>query len=995
MLRVEGRHRRKSGERFRRLPACRSDVFADRAAEVVNNTGGNVVNHRVRDSLARLGLLGLCVGASAAHAQSTPSGQSPLEEVVVTGYRGSLEAALETKRQNVSFTDSISAEDVGKLPDNNLAEALQRVPGVQISRTNGEGQQISIRGLGPSFARVLLDGMPVSAAGEGSVDQQSRNREFDFDLLPSEIFSKLEVSKSPTASLVEGGLSGTINLRAPRPFDYDGFTATYQVQGAYQDTSEKLDPRASFLISNTWNDQFGALLSVSMSRRSFRTDGWTSQGWTSGLVPGNPPDAGYAKGFDWNLPSVAANPANQAPGFINESGLTNAELANAQLPRLGRPEVQVGDRDRYGFTVGLQWRASDTLSFDLDGLYSKLETDFDRYTNNLLVRNTGSGTNNPTGFGYITPRNFVLDENRTLRSGRLQGAKFWSENREFQQETDFKHIGLTMNWQLMDNLGLELKGSKDTSDFRWRMNTYLFLTRRCDQNPCDVDITVDGGIPKIVPTMDLADVNNWQFDTVRVQPRTREEKNDNGALNLTWGENDKNIKVGALFNKFYRERLTYSSSVGVTQGAALTPFGYTGPANLADFPIANFAEIVPVSGFGKSFDDSPGYTRWIVSDLDAFSAMMDPDVLDANANLDFQNSGSFEEKNFSYYIEGNLTLDLGGHDLRINAGARHIKTDQEMHGFIRIPSTPPAAGNLFGLREDDYGRNKTEGEYSKWLPSLNVAYSVTTDLTARFAASKSMTRPNPNDIQPFTGISTAGVVSTGNPNLDPYFSDNLDGGLEWYFAPGAVLGGNVFYKEITGFVVRQNVPQPFRNAGIPLDTITDPTIIALLPQGLDTILLFNQPVNRPDTYYLNGQELLYQQRLDMLLSGLGVSLNYTHLDSGSHTIVGLAENNYNAVAYYEPGGYALRLSYNYRDDYVECELNCGSTSPEVGYRRAAGYLDFNGSIDVPAFGHTFTISFEALNLLDEEEYSFYGYENRVNTLNRPGRQYILGIRGSF
>jgi TonB-dependent receptor len=138
-----------------------------------------------------LGLVGLCVSATAAQAQttSTATGQENLEEVVVTGFRGSLEAALESKRENVTFTDSISAEDVGKLPDNNLAEALQRVPGVQISRTNGEGQQISIRGLGPSFARVLLDGMPVSAAGEGSVDQQSRNREFDFDLLPSEIFS--------------------------------------------------------------------------------------------------------------------------------------------------------------------------------------------------------------------------------------------------------------------------------------------------------------------------------------------------------------------------------------------------------------------------------------------------------------------------------------------------------------------------------------------------------------------------------------------------------------------------------------------------------------------------------------------------------------------------------------------------------------------------------------------------------------------------------------
>jgi TonB-dependent receptor len=950
------------------------------------------VKHTVRTSLAKVSFLSLCVSAGIAQAQQTTTpaaGNESLEQIVVTGYRGSLEQSLEAKRDNINFTDSISAEDVGKLPDNNLAEALQRVPGVQISRTNGEGQQISIRGLGPSFARVLLDGMPVSAAGEGSVDQQSRNREFDFDLLPSEIFSKLEVAKTPQASTVEGGLSGTINLRAPRPFDYDGFTASYQLQGAYQDTSEKLDPRGSFLISNTWNDKFGALLSVSGSKRSYRTDGWSSQGWTSGSVPGNPPDAGYAKGFDWNLPSVAASPANQAPGFVNESGLTNAQLANAQVPRLGRPEVQVGDRDRYGFTAALQYRPTDTLSFDLDGLYSKLNTDFDRYTDNLLVRNTGAGTDNPTGFGYLTPRNFVLDDNRSLESGTLEGAKFWSENRDFQQETDFKHIGLNMNWQMADKLGLEAKVSKDTSDFRWRMNTYLFLSR-----PGDVNITVGSGIPQIVPTLDLSNSANWQFDTVRVQPRTRHEKNDNATLNLTWGDDEKNLKVGALYNKFYRERLTYSSSVGVTQGSALTPYGYTGPNDLNTFNIASFARVVPVN-FGENFHDNPGYTRWTVANLNAFDDMMNPGVLDAAANLDYQNSGSFEEKNLSYYLEGNWAFDLGGHSLRLNAGARHINTKQEMLGFIRTADTPPAAGNLFGLREDVFGRNKTEGEYSKWLPSLNATFSITDNLTARFAASRSMTRPNPGDLQPFTSISTAGVVSTGNPNLDPYFSDNLDGGLEWYFAPGAVIGGTVFYKEITGFVVRRNVPQPFRNAGIPLDTITDPTFLALIPQGLDTVLLFNQPVNLPDKTYLAGEELLYQQRLDMITQGLGIQLNYTRLDPGNKTIVGLAENNYNAVAYYEPGTFAVRLSYNYRDDYVECEVNCGSTSPEVGYRKAAGYLDFNGSVDIPAFGHKFTVSLEALNLLDEEEYSFYGYENRTNTLNRPGRQYILGIRGQF
>jgi TonB-dependent receptor len=944
---------------------------------------------RRRFSIGSAGLLSLCASAGVL-AQGTAGGSSDqLEEVIVTGFRGSLEVALEAKRESVNFTDSISAEDVGKLPDNNLAEALQRVPGVQITRTNGEGQQLSLRGMGPSFARVLLDGMPVSAASEGSVDQQARNREFDFDLLPSEIFSKLEVSKTPRASIVEGGLSGTVNLQTPRPFDYADFTASYQLQGAYQDTSEEVDPRASFLLSNTWNDTFGALIAVSMSERTFRTDGWSSQGWTSGRVPGNPPDAGYSAGFDWNLPLVFANAANQAPGFVNESGLTNAELANAQLPRLGRPEVQVGTRDRMGGTIALQWRPSDVLSFNLDVLYSELESDFDRYTNNMLVRNTNSTTNTPTGFGYLTPSNFVLDDNRTLASGTIQGAKFWSENRLFQQESDFLHVGLGSDWQISENINLELKASKAESDFRWRMTTYLFTS-----DPGNVNITVGGGIPRIEPQVDLANSANWIFDTVRVQPREREEENENFAFNLTFGDEERNIRVGALHNTFFRERLSYSSSIGVTQGAALTPYGYTGPNDLSTFDITNFTRVVPVD-FGEHFDESPGYNRWLVADLGAFAGMMDPGALDAAANLDFQNSGSFEEENVSAYVEANAAFDLGGHTLRANLGLRYVETSQEMIGFIRVPSTPPAAGNFFGLRAEDFGRNTIEGEYDEILPSLNLAYDITDSLIARFAASRAMTRPNPGDIQPFTSISTAGVVSQGNPNLDPYLSDQLDGGLEWYFTEGAVVGGNLFYKEITGFVQRTLVNQPFRNAGIPLDTITDPTILALLPNGLETILLFNTPVNLADTTYLKGIELLYQQRLDMLLQGLGLTINYTRLDSGDAVITGLADYNYNAVAYYENDRFAVRLSYNFRDDYIECERNCGSTSPESSFRRDAGYLDLSSSVNFEALGQELTLSFEALNLTDEEEYSYYGYENRTNTLNRPGRQYILGIRGSF
>jgi iron complex outermembrane receptor protein len=918
------------------------------------------------------------------------SGGDKVEEVVVTGFRQSLEASLDAKRDSVAFTDSITAEDIGKLPDNNLAEALQRVPGVQITRTNGEGQQISIRGLAASFSRILLDGMPVSAASEGSVDQQARNREFDFDLLPSEIFSTLQVSKTPRASVVEGGLAGTVDLRTPRPFDYNEFVASYQLQGAYHSSSEEVDPRGSFLISNNWGGKFGVLLSVSASERTFRTDGWSSQGWAAGAVPGNPPLDGYLKGFDWNLPSVNASAANRAPGFINESGLTNAALANAQVPRLGRPEVQVGSRDRVGGTFAMQWAPNDDVLLNLDVLYSKLEADFDRYANNLLVRNTGANVAGPTGFGYITPSNFVIDENNTLTRGTLLNAKFWSENRVFQQESDFRHVGLGGSWQVTDNIGINMKASKAESDFRWRMTSYIFLSR-----PGQVDISVNGAnIPVISPQLNLADTRNWQLDTLRVQPRTRDEENENLALDVTFGDEERNIRVGALLNTFSRVRLAYSSSVGVTQGAALTPFGYTGGANLNEFNIAQFSEVVPVN-YGEHFDNPVGYNRWIVSDLDAFGAMMNYGVLDANANLDFQNSGSFEEDNQSAYVEGNAAIDLWGRALRINAGVRYIKTEQDMVGFIRIPSTPPAAGNLFGLRAEDYGRTSTDGGYSDTLPSLNLAYDFSDKLLLRFSASQALTRPNPGDLQPFVGINTSGVVSQGNPNLDPYVSDQLDGGVEWYFSEGAVLGGTLFYKEITGFVERRNAQQPFRNAGIPLDTITDPTILALLPNGLDTLLLFNTPVNLEATTYLKGIELLYQQRLDWLLNGLGTTLNYTRLDSGSQIVVGMADDNYNAVVYYEQPRFAVRLSYNNRNNYFECRTSCGSVSPEAGFRRKAGYLDLSSSVNVETLGQELTVSLEALNLFNEEEYSYYGYENRANTLNKPGRQFILGIRGQF
>ena len=185
--------------------------------------------------------------------------------------------------------------------------------------------------------------------------------------------------------------------------------------------------------------------------------------------------------------------------------------------------------------------------------------------------------------------------------------------------------------------------------------------------------------------------------------------------------------------------------------------------------------------------------------------------------------------------------------------------------------------------------------------------------------------------------------------------------------------------------------------GIPIDLISGSHVAGLAAEWRATpLLLFNQAQNIPGLTKIQGFELLYQQRLDFMLDGLGVNINYTNLDSGERVVTGLAEDNYNAILYYENSRFATRLTYNFRGDYIECTVNCGSTSPEAQSRREAGYLDFNTSVNFETWGQKFTVSLEALNVLwDEEEYSFLGYDNRANILNAPGRTILLGIRGQF
>src|SRR6201995_958299 len=202
----------------------------------------------------------MMIAPSLAQAQQVAGG---VESVTVTGYAASLQKATDSKRDSTNFTDSVFAEDIGKFPDTNIAESLNRIPGVTISREiDGEGLNIQIRGLGTNFTKVTLNGANVAVASTGAADASNANREVDLNMFPTELFTQLSVSKSPTADLLEGGAAGNVNLRSARPFDSEGFRLTYDVGGSQYSQAPSMGYRGSMIVSDTWND-FGVLLGLS------------------------------------------------------------------------------------------------------------------------------------------------------------------------------------------------------------------------------------------------------------------------------------------------------------------------------------------------------------------------------------------------------------------------------------------------------------------------------------------------------------------------------------------------------------------------------------------------------------------------------------------------------------------------------------------------------------------------------------------------------------
>jgi TonB-dependent receptor len=853
--------------------------------------------------------------------------------------------------------------------------------------------QVSVRGLGPSFSKIVLNGTQVAVASDGALDSGSSNREVDLDMFPTELFTKLTVSKTPTSDLLEGGIAGTVNLVNTRPFDNPGTHFNVGFEGGYSDSGKGFSPRGSAIASKTW-DNFGVLVGVAGASLHYRTDGYETIGFTTPNLTspavgnctvatcdrvglnGGPGGGGFK--FPTTVPAntgfglTAGSPLNVA----QTSGLSFQQLSNTLVPRLAREAYLKGTRDRISVLFSTEYRPTDNLHFTLDALYGHAKRDYNRLDMDLLVRNSNG----------IVPINWQVDDHGVLTKGTLANAQFFLEARPVQEKVSFYNINPSVSYTPRDWLKVDAQVNYNRSTFFRSANSFIFDTVPNSGLAVDYDAT-QGAVPVMTVNRNLNDPNlGWVNDSYRIQSTRRVTRDQGAHLDVRIGHDDLNLKAGYAYDDTYRDIKAFdNSTLAQTQGVAAIPNSAI-PQYLAPGP----SHLLSQSGQTVGF---PAFVQPIYSTLEAAANTQQLSDTAPFSATGTQNtpSGTIGERTHGAYIQVNGVTALLDHKIHFNAGIRYFHTDQSVTGPVLINGATAF--------------QTAKSSYDGFLPSFNAAVDLTRRLVLRFAGSRTMTRANPNLLLPgvtFSDIS-AQVASQGNPNLKPYFSNNADVGLEYYFGGLGYISANFFNKDIEGFTQTQQITEPFRALGIPLSSLSNTQLQTGI--GLDTPISVNTTVNVGQNLNIRGEEFIYQQPLDFLtkrissaLTGFGITANYTHIKQSSTgsaaTAVGIAPNLYTLGGYYENGGISLHMNYTWTDDAIVAlapQNNVGL--PNI--QGAHGQLDLSASYTPPFLNKAFQITFNAINMTNAPLKTYYGYQSAPFSVYYPGRQFLLGARAHF
>ena len=951
--------------------------------------------------------------ALAQDASARSEGPTNLDRMVVTGtYRASLEASLDAKRYSTDQIDAIVAEDIGKFPDLNLAEALQRVPGVTIDRDAGEGRSISVRGLGGDFSRVRINGMEALST-TGATDSSggaNRSRGFDFNVFASELFSNVRVRKTQSAQIDEGSLGATVDLRVSRPFDFNGFTATVAAKGGYNDLNSDLHPRFSGLVSNTWADgRIGALLSASYSERSIFEEGFSSVRWAEGGTSGTTTFCSPL-GYDPRLPGNNGGRGSSATHCANAGGVviprpagtagniaayeTARDSFHPRLPRYGRLSH---DQERLGVTGSLQFKLADQTTLSVDGMYSKLQaTRQEDFLQTIsFSRNSSQG-----GKAQTIVRAAEVDERGNLVYGVFDNVDVRSESRYDELETEFKQLGFNLEHRFNDRLSLEALVGTSSSDFRNpRQTTVTFDIQNLQGYSWD--FRRNANLPDInYGTLDPGDPDAWNWissppsnstgSEIRIRPQATSNDFDNAKVDLAFIANEAFTVRGGLSWKQFD-----MSSVDSRRALETVV-----PALPAGVSMADISTVI--SGFGKGLGASAP-SSWVIPDLGVIAGLFDiychcdTGVPGGDFRLESFTNGSARINNFGIYekdtggyLQLDFNLDLANRPLRGNVGVRYARTEIIASGYTSVG----------GGTEVTYDHS-----YNDVLPSLNLAWDLRDDLVLRFGAAKVMARPQLASLNPGSGLTfnTSGqhTARIGNPFLDPFRAKTYDLSLEWYFAEGALLSAAVFYKDIDTYIQEFRAALPYDQTGLPLEWLpptADPT------DEVD----FRQWVNSPGGP-LKGFELNYQQPFTFLpgvWKDFGIQLNYTRVASeityGNadvansditfvEDLVNLSPTSYNGTLYYDNGRFSARASLAYRDDYLQRVP--GQNGNDVEGKRGTRSVDASIQYKLTK---QLTLTLEGLNLNDAYNHQYVdSYRGSTSVYHHTGRQYFAGVRYRF
>jgi len=860
----------------------------------------------------------------------------PPEPIVVTGYRESLRQAVAVKRASRSILEVTRAEDIAAFPDHNAADALQRLPGIAISRDNGEGRQISLRGLGPLFTRTTLNGIEALATTASGMDNRgsvSRQRRFDYSVFDAGLFSGVDVRKTWSADLDAGGIGGTVALQTLRPFDRPDDVTLLSVKGRTSGNGGAVTPQVTAEVSRR-GGSWGALFALSYSRNEVTEYGYRNWDW----VPVTFGEANIG-------PGVAAADRARLTGHGDPVYMSRGQTYSTWTNRF----------DRLNLVGSLEHEGEDGLHVALDLIHARLSNHRGEYS--LAAAGTNGLTTGTVGGTQVLRSAKIVGD--TMVAADLSGIDMRTERKTTEDHTDFDQVALSVQRPLGASTRIEVRAGYARSDFEEPVSDKVFL----ESGGQDFAYVATGARTRNSYGFDIADPANWNLMRADVREDAVVNENAGARIELVrrFGAHAE-LRVGASYRFFgndgYERRITtdYRDAAGSTG---------------ADRAVTTRI-------------DARSLARYVVADLDAtFAALGQSRDLTAAADLP-GTAYRVRENGYAAFALGQFDFVLGTIPVEAEFGLQYLRMVTTSSGEASDDSTLVAVVQ--------------RSRHSAWLPSFQARMDLARDLRLRLAAGRNLNQPDVADLRAAASVNSTpfgGTVETGNPALKPFAATALDLSLERYMGHDGYVSLGLFYKRMESFITSETTMMAYRDTGLPLAFLYDGldgsalyNVVRPLNGRGASILGVEAAAQRDlrflpspfDRLGLQANVTFASGRSDVIYDGTAIEL----------PLIDLSRWSGNATLYYTGRGWDARVAAAWRGTY---RIDIGNNGNIGEWIKGGMTLDFAAHVRLSG---NLQAMFEARNLTDAPITQYTDREaKRLLARTRSGRIFSLGIRCAF